>query len=114
MVSLNHLSVFPRGLRLQLNEDPVEVLRHLLSHQPSLAIGNERLHWAEVSDPPRHDGLDEVDATAAGKHLAGGPADCFVEQMANHDLAVEQDVPLHNVVKVASHSRGGHRLWSRL
>ena len=51
MVPLDHLGVLARSLRLQLYEDSVEKLAHLLGDQSPLAICDEGLHWAEVADP---------------------------------------------------------------
>ena len=51
MVPLDHLGVLSWGLRLQLNEDPVEELRHLLRYKTPLAVRDQDLHSAEVANP---------------------------------------------------------------
>ena len=59
MVSLHHLGMFARRFRLQLHEDAVQELGHLLAAETSFPIGDEHLHGSEVPDPVRHDRLDE-------------------------------------------------------
>ena len=62
VMPLHHLGVLARCLRLQLDGWvlPVQEWGHLLTHEASLAIGDEHLHGSKVPDPVRHDRLDEI------------------------------------------------------
>ena len=59
-MTLNHLGVLARRLRLQLNADAVQKLGHLLATEACLSVGDQHFHGSEVPDPVRHDRFNEV------------------------------------------------------
>ena len=114
-MSLDHLCVFPGCFGLQLNEDSVEELGDFLGGQSSLAICDEDVHGAELPDPTRHDSLHEVGGALARQWLGHRPTNRLVDEVGDHPLLVEQDVPLHDLIEIARHAGSGHGLgrWPR-
>ena len=113
MVSLPPLGVLARRLSLQLNEDAVQELGHLLAAETSFPIGDENFHRTEVSDPVRHDRLDEVLRLPPFQQRTCCPPDSFIEQVADHQLSVEQYIPLNHLVDVMGESHSRERLRRR-
>ena len=115
MMTLHHLGVLARCLGLQLDgwALPVQELSDLLAHEARLAVGDQHFHGTKVPDPVRRDRLDEVFRLAPFQQRACCPPDSFIEQVADHQLAVEQYIPLNHLVEVMGESHCGERLRRR-
>ena len=66
-----------------------------------------------MSDPVRHNRLDEVLRLSALEQTSDSPPDGFIEQVADHLLPVEQYIPLNHLVEVMGESHRGERLGRR-
>ena len=67
-----------------------------------------------MPDPEVPNRLDEMDGFSSSEDARNCQPDSFIQKVADHRLAVEQDVPLDHLVEVRGHTSGGHGLcrWS--
>ena len=115
MMTLHHLGVLARCLRLQLDgwTLPIQKLSDLLAHEASLAVGDEHCHGTKMPDPVRGNRLDEILRLTPLQQRTCCPPDSLIEQVAYHELAVEQYIPLNHLVKVMGKSHRCERLGRR-
>ena len=57
--------------------------------------------------------LNDAGGSLVGYGCCDNPPDCFVEQVADHELPHEQEIPLDNVIEVTRQSGRSHGLWRR-
>ena len=54
------------------------------------------------------DGLNDCGRLPVVQHGRDGPPDCLVNEVTDHDIPMEEDVPLDDLVEESGQARRGH------